>query len=206
MACLKLLRDFLSGEDANGEWTYIGPSPITVTITGAGSTTLNPNDTIPDDDDGDNPELDFETLTGLPCGSTFSLFRYTVTSGGCSDTEDVSVQIECDPDAGSGLTINLCESDDPINLFDQLGGTPDSTGVWSGTGIANGGYDDNSTGADPTDDTFDPGASGVVSLTFTYTVSSASTDCPCPDAVADIEVNVTAAPDAGTGGTVEICI
>lgn len=206
MACLKsLLTDFLSGADAGGVWTYTGPQPITVTITGLGPTVLNPGDVI--DPGNDDPELDFETITGLACGSTYpNAFTYTVTSGNCEDTAVVPLDIECPPDAGGpDIELDFCESDSPIVLFDQIGGSPDTTGVWSGTGTANPGYD--AQGAGPEDDTFDPGASGVVSgLVFTYTVSSTATDCPCLDSVVNITINVAATPEAGTPATASICI
>ncbi len=206
MACLKKLKtDFLTTPDAGGVWTYTGPNVITVLITGLGSTVINPGDII--DPGNDDPELDFDTLIGITCGSTYNpFFTYTVTSGSCTDTEVVPLALECPPDAGTGdVSITLCEGDSPIVLFAQLLGTPDTTGVWSGTLLGNPGY--NAQGGGPTDDDFDPGVSSVIAgLTAIYTVSSTSTDCPCPDAVRTITVDVVADPDAGTGATASICV
>lgn len=205
MACLKLLKTvFISGGDAGGVWTYTGPSPITIIITGiSGTTTLNPGDII--DPGNDDPELDFETLTGLACGQTYTnALTYTVTSGGCDDSEAIDIIVTCPPDAGTDLTVTYCETDPIVNIYDLIGAT-DTTGTWTGTGLANPGYAAN-TGV-PTDDTFDPSASGVVAgLTFIYTVQDTATDCPCPDDVKTLTVSVEAAPDAGTGANASICI
>lgn len=204
MACLKSLRtDFLTGADTGGVWTYTGPSAIQVQITGiSGTVQLQPGDTV---GSTDNPELDFDTLAGLACDNTYpNLFTYTVTSGGCTDTATVGLTIACPPDAGTDIEIDLCESDSAVNLYDLLGATSND-GVWTGD-TANPGYSDNGTGGDPTDDTFDPSASGTGTFSFTYTVSDTSTDCPCPDSVGVITINVDTTPEAGTGSTAEICI
>ena len=205
MACLKLLKtDFITAGDAGGVWTYIGPSSISVTITGSGTVTLQPGDVI--DPGNDDPELDFDTLTGLACSQTYTLFRYTVELSGCVDTADVQVTIACPPEAGTDAAISLCETDAAFNIFNQLGGSPDTDGAWTGTGTASPGYSNNATPSDPTDDTFDPATAGAGVYVFTYTVTDSSTDCPCPDATADLTVTITAAPDAGTGSTAQVCI
>lgn len=202
MACLKSLRtDFLSGADLGGVWRYTGPATIQVTITGLGTVTLNPSNIIASGND--NPELDFDTLTGLACGSTYpNMFTYTVTSGGCVDTAVVGLTISCDPDPGTDIAITLCETDDPVDILDQLG-TTDYDGVISGD-TANPGY---SAGGTPPDSAqFDPGASGVGVFQFVYTITDTSADCPCDPVTGTLDITVEAAPNAGTGSTAEICL
>ncbi len=73
-----------------------------------------------------------------------------------------------------------------MELFDSLGGAPDTGGTWnpalvSGTGVFN--------------PSVDP--AGI----YTYTVSNA----PCQDATATVTVTITPPPNAGTNGAVTFC-
>ncbi|MBK8498694.1 MAG: T9SS type A sorting domain-containing protein [Flavobacteriales bacterium] len=68
----------------------------------------------------------------------------------------------------------------------QLGGSPNSGGTWSGPSVTSG--------------TFDPGimSAGI----YTYTVNGVA---PCANASAALTITVQQAPNAGVGGTLELC-
>lgn len=200
--------------DAPGIYTYTvqgippcGETSATVTVTinpevdpgTNGSLTLCFND---------SPENLFDRLGGTPeTGGTWSpalasgtgLFDpsvdapgvYTYTVFGIEPCGDASATVTVDvvplANAGSNGSLIICSSDTPTDLFDNLGGTPETGGTWSpalasGTGI------------------FDPSvdAPGI----YTYTVNGTS---PCGDATAIVEVTVNPGVDPGINGTLEIC-
>jgi len=117
------------------------------------------------------------------------VYTYTVTGvGPCEDlSASVTVSVAPLPSAGTGTTIEVCDNIDSIDLFDRLGGNPDSGGTWSpalnsGTGL------------------FDPSidSAGV----YTYTVTGSA---PCPDDSATVTITLTPFPDAGLDGAIELC-
>ncbi|SDS55043.1 gliding motility-associated C-terminal domain-containing protein [Gramella sp. MAR_2010_147] len=105
--------------------------------------TFNPTISSLVSDYNDNP---FQTFTTL---ATFT------TTEGCEDDVELAVTVVEDPDAGEDGTVTLSSTDDPINLFDSLNGTPDMGGTWS-----------------PGDGTFDPSTDSPGD--FTYTVDNGS--------------------------------
>ncbi|WP_300434216.1 gliding motility-associated C-terminal domain-containing protein [Christiangramia sp.] len=110
---------------------------------------------------------------------------YTVTDGSCEDQATISVTVNPSPDAGEDGTANLESTDDPVQLFDYLGGTPDEGGTWS-----------------PGDGTFDPATD--TPGTFTYTVSNSF---GCEDS-ATVTVTVDeecAGVTAGSDNTGVVC-
>jgi gliding motility-associated-like protein len=125
-----------------------------------------------------NPSIDAEgiytyTLTGVPpCGDTSATINVTLS--------EVS-------NAGTDASITVCSNGDSIDLFDSIGGSPDTGGNWSpslnsATGV------------------FDPSID--LEGTYTYTVSGTS---PCPDASTDITIVITDSLDAGENSTVNFC-
>jgi len=90
----------------------------------------------------------------------------------------------CENNAGQGGLVQLCTSDNPINLFDELNSNPDSTGVWSPS--LNGGYLG----------TFNPEIDNPG--TYSYIVS----DCEIPDTAI---VNVQFYNSNPQQITVEVC-
>ncbi|MGB7843842.1 MAG: hypothetical protein WBL21_13685, partial [Salinimicrobium sp.] len=83
---------------------------------------------------------------------------YTVGNGDCTDSAELTVTVLENPDAGQSATVNLEEgTTDTVDLFAELGGTPETGGTWT-------------FGGDDVDGTFDPAtdAEGV----YTYTVTS----------------------------------
>ncbi len=92
-------------------------------------------------------------------------------------------------DAGTNGTVDICASGTPLNLFDELGATPETGGTWAGPStLTNGDLG-----------TFDP--SSMNAGTYTYTVGTA----PC-DSSATVTVTFTTAPNPGTNGTLDACV
>ncbi|WP_299111943.1 gliding motility-associated C-terminal domain-containing protein [uncultured Winogradskyella sp.] len=149
----------------------------------------------------------FNSLTGTPqTGGTWSpalasgtgvfdpntdlegIYTYTVTTVCGTSSATVTVTLSALNDAGTDGAIEFCASDAPIDLFNSLGGTPQTGGTWSppltsGTGVF-----------DPATDPAD---------TYVYTISS--TSASCPDATANVVVTFTQEPDAGNNGTLDLC-
>ncbi len=121
-----------------------------------------------------------------PAGS----YAYVVpgTSGCPNDSAFVQVLIAQPPDAGSSVAVSMCSSAAPIDLFAQLGGTPDIGGAWTAPGGAS------------TSSLIDPAV--AVSGTYTYTVPGTT---PCANATASVAVTIAAAPEAGDDAVVTWC-
>ncbi|MCI5055295.1 MAG: hypothetical protein MRY83_04250, partial [Flavobacteriales bacterium] len=121
------------------------------------------------------------TASNVTNGEVFTLT--STDDNGCSSTDDFTAVVDNASDAGTNGSITVCTSDNPFNLFNQLGGTPDAGGSWN-----------------PGNGTFDPAtdASGV----FTYTVNG---NGACPNATATVTVTVQNGPDAGTNGSITLC-
>lgn len=115
-------------------------------------------------------------------------YLYTVSgSGPCPDaTATVTVIEPQAPNAGLDGTIALCSNAGPVSMTDALGGSPDANGTWSGPSSTAG--------------QFDPGT--MVAGVYTYTVSGTT---PCANATASLTIAVQQAPNAGLGGTLELC-
>lgn len=116
---------------------------------------------------------------------------YTYTLTGTAPCPDVSatvtITIVPEPNAGIDATIEVCDNDGPIDLFNSLGGTPDSGGTWS-PALAS--------GAGIFDPTQDPEG------TYTYTVLGTT---PCPDASATVTISVAPFISAGLNGNIDLC-
>ncbi|WP_298221766.1 gliding motility-associated C-terminal domain-containing protein [Flavobacterium sp.] len=99
---------------------------------------------------------------------------------------DVSVIFNDPNDPGSNATRGICISDipttAPFNLFDELGGTPDATGTWTGPlPTTNGNLG-----------TIDVSSLAVGSYTFTYNVTASV----CSPASSTVIINVLPLPTA----------
>src|SRR5690606_8533341 len=127
----------------------------------------------------------------IPGTDAPGIYTYTATgTGACgtsSSTSTVTVAVSMPPDAGGNGSITLCSNQASINLFGQLGGTPDAGGTWSGPSAVNGGQ-------------FDPAS--MDAGTYLYTVSGAA---PCGPAAASVTVAINTPPDAGTDGAITLC-
>mgnify|MGYP001283875623 CR=1 FL=1 len=128
----------------------------------------------------------------MPVSDPGGIWTYTVTgAGGCGNstaTSTVTVTVQSLADAGTNGAITLCSNGAPVDLFAQLGGTPDAGGTWSGPSVVAAGL-------------FDPTA--MSGGTYTYTVAGTA---PCPVETATVNVTINTQPDAGTNGSIALCI
>lgn len=128
--------------------------------------------------------------TGIfdPTTDTDGTYTYTVSSTLCGTVSTiVAVNIDLMPNAGVSGSLYICENGLSTNLFDSLGDSPDTTGIWapslsSGTGIFN-----------PEVDT-----AGV----YTYTITSVV----CGNDTSEVTVTIDTLPFAGESAALEICI
>ncbi|MDN3494070.1 T9SS type B sorting domain-containing protein [Winogradskyella bathintestinalis] len=136
-----------------------------------------------------SPALASGTGVFDPTIDTDGLYTYTVSgTAPCIDaTATVNVSVSAFQDAGEDGTIDICDNVGTVDLFNNLGGAPDSGGVWSpalnsGTGV------------------FDPliDSPGI----YTYSLTGNS---PCPDDSATVNVTINPLPIAGTDGSLNIC-
>jgi gliding motility-associated-like protein len=116
-------------------------------------------------------------------------YTYTIDAPiACVDAVAVvTVSVNEQPNAGNNDSVTRCSTDSPVNLFNELGGSPDLGGSWTGPD-------------GPASSTFIPGTStpGV----YTYSLSGAA---PCVDDQATLNVTINQAPDAGEDGDLTIC-
>ncbi len=135
------------------------------------------------------PDGSAHSGTLVPALDASGVYTYTIIAAApcVSSSADVTVNIESAPDAGIDGGFTVCTGDPLLTLFDLLGGTPQTSGVW--TDILN----------TPFDGTFDPATSpqGM----YTYTVVGTV----CPSDIATVQVNVVLGPNAGQDNTVAFC-
>ncbi|MFT3884701.1 MAG: gliding motility-associated C-terminal domain-containing protein [Flavobacteriales bacterium] len=117
-------------------------------------------------------------------------FRYVLAgSTNCpGDTAVLTLTVLAGPRAGDDGFAALCSNQSPLNLFSLLGGTHDNNGHW----VTNEGV--------PHDATFDP-ATGASDTLF-YIVPAVGS---CGADTAVVRINVSRAPNAGTGGNLAFC-
>lgn len=129
------------------------------------------------------------TGTFTPGTSQPGGYTYTVTgSAPCVNaTAVVTVSVNHQPNAGNNDSFTRCSTDSPVNLFNELGGSPEAGGTWTGPSGASSG-------------TFVPGTSQAGSYVYTITATA-----PCVDASATVVATVNQAPNAGGDGQLTIC-
>ncbi|MEZ4756400.1 MAG: PKD domain-containing protein [Flavobacteriales bacterium] len=131
-------------------------------------------------------------VAGLFNPAIMSAGSYTYTVVGSTpcpaDAAVVTVTVVDEPDAGTPGTITLCSTDAPINLFAELGGTPDAGGAWSGPSAVVGGA-------------YDPATMAPGVYTYTITVPP-----PCVPVSSTVTVTVITPPNAGTDGALALCV
>ncbi|MCB9168959.1 MAG: gliding motility-associated C-terminal domain-containing protein [Flavobacteriales bacterium] len=116
-------------------------------------------------------------------------FTYTITSAACGDVSTQVVLTIADyPDPGMGGTLNVCSDGDPLVLFQELGGTPDQDGAWTGPD------------GSPHGVTFDPSTDPPGE--YDYTVPGVA---PCADSTATLLIMVNDPPYAGADSSVVVC-
>lgn len=134
--------------------------------------------------------LAFPSGTYTPGASATGAYTYTVAgvSPCLAASSVVAITEHRQPVAGTNGSFSSCSTDDPITLFEELGGTPDAGGTWTAPGGGN------------NNGVFLPGTSaqGV----YTYTLIATS---PCVEATATVTATVNQAPNAGNAGSVSVC-
>ncbi|MFN6115804.1 MAG: gliding motility-associated C-terminal domain-containing protein, partial [Flavobacteriales bacterium] len=179
----------------------------TVTVTENSGTNAGTNGSVTVCDGGAAVDL-FAQLGGTPdAGGTWSgpsavvggnydpatmvpgVYTYTVTGvAPCvSSSATVTVTENSGTNAGTNGSVTVCDGGAAVDLFAQLGGTPDAGGTWSGPSAVVGGNYDPATMA--------PGV-------YTYTVTGVA---PCTNATATVTVTENTATNAGTDGTLTVC-
>lgn len=116
---------------------------------------------------------------------------YTLTltdSVTCSDNDQVTVTVSIPPNAGTNGSTTVCSTSPGFALFDLLGGSPATDGVWTGPG------------GTTSDGNYLPGTS--IPGDYIYTVAG---DAPCAAATAIVTVNEVQTPDAGEDATLPLC-
>lgn len=135
--------------------------------------------------------LDGLAVDGLfdPATDPVGTYAYTITvPPPCtSASSTVVVQLEQPPSAGGDGQVTLCASGAVMDLFTQLGGSPDTGGSWSGPDAVPGGL-------------FDPATTSAG--TYTYSVNGTGF---CAGDAAQVNVALIQAPDAGLNGAVTVC-
>jgi hypothetical protein len=120
------------------------------------------------------------SITISPSSSTT---YYVANQGLCGITTCASatVTVTAPPNAGTNGSANFCSNGASANLYSSLGGTPSTTGTWSGPSALGGGH----LGTyDPV--TMNPG-------TYTYMVTGSG---GCSDATATVSVSEISSPTA----------
>uniref|UniRef100_UPI00375149AB beta strand repeat-containing protein n=1 Tax=Flavobacterium sp. TaxID=239 RepID=UPI00375149AB len=162
------LFSLITGEQSGGVWTQSGTGGIFNATNG----------------------------TFIPAvGATNNVFTYSLTgtSPCINDSSTVTLTINPQPNAGTDVTLTICDSSTTqIDLFSLITGEQ-SGGVWTTT--VTGGTFNAATG------TYSP-AIGAISGTFTYTLSGTS---PCINDTSTVTVTINPQPNAGTDGVLTVC-
>ncbi len=117
-------------------------------------------------------------------------YTYTIVGNApCpSASAVVTMNVVSNPDPGTSSANTLCLGDAPLDLFAQLGGTPDVGGSWSGPSTITGGI-------------FDPGTMSPGSYTYLIDVPP-----PCVSVTSSVTIALTTPPNAGLDGNALLCI
>lgn len=121
----------------------------------------------------------------------FDLIYTTTTANGCGDQSTLSFVIFEQDDAGANANLEICEDGAVLNLFDALGGTPDTTGTWSGPE----GFSTSSSDA-----TINPGT--AVSGDYIYTIVA---NGACAEMTATVAVTIVPLSNAGDDVNTFLC-
>ncbi len=125
-----------------------------------------------------------------PATMNDGVYTYTVNGTAPCPNDDaiVTVTVVSAPDAGTPGSATLCATDATIDLFAELGGTPDLGGAWSGPSAVVGGQ-------------YDPATMNAGVYTYTIVVPP-----PCVNASSTVSIIEIAPPNAGTDGALTLCI
>ncbi|MBK9058703.1 MAG: hypothetical protein IPL81_02060 [Flavobacteriales bacterium] len=111
-----------------------------------------------------------------PAVNTPGPYTYTVTgTSPCGNaTATVTVSETGSPDAGTDGAVTVCEGGAAIDLFTELGGSPDAGGTWSG-GLVGG--------------MFDPAVNAAGNYTYTLNATA-----PCTSDQSQVVVTIAPRP------------
>ncbi len=125
-----------------------------------------------------------------PAIHTPGAYTYTVTGlAPCANaTATLTIGVTQAPNAGGSSSLLLCPEADPIDLFDQLAGSPNAGGTWTN---ASGG---------PNNGTFDPANNPAGNYTYTVTSGPA-----CPPAIATVTVSFPSQTPPFAGNNAVVC-
>ncbi len=186
---LQILPEDYAGEDTIVELCESeGSVDLRSLLSTNGTDTVVTTGTWTDADGNTVPNtFDFPAVT-YP--ATFTFTYGTVTADNCLDDAELTLTVLKLPNAGTDGSITLCSDNLTITLFDLLGGTPDTTGIWTGPF----GYqsEDHLGVFDAADISLPILGPGV----YTYTVPG-NTSCTDPD-VASVTISVVDPVAIGT--------
>ena len=116
-------------------------------------------------------------------------YSYTVLGNAPCPAEvaTVDIAIATEPDPGTSGLVTVCSSGAPIDLFANLGGTPDPGGSWSGPSPS-------------TEGLFDPNSMQPGIYTYLLDVPP-----PCTSASSTVTVMAVIPPDAGSDSDLLLC-
>lgn len=78
----------------------------------------------------DNPSLQAPTIANLDGQTTFTVTGFPVGHPDCASSDDVTVFLNQNQDAGDDAVINVCMTAAPFEMRDSLDGTPYALGEW----------------------------------------------------------------------------
>ncbi|MEZ5024822.1 MAG: gliding motility-associated C-terminal domain-containing protein [Chitinophagales bacterium] len=180
---VRILSGILDGAN---EFLQLGSTPninannnsITISASNGGSATIA------------NFETFLRTLTYRNTASPISSGDRVIevlaySNNGTSNVALATISLSESVNAGTNGSVTLCSDDDPFNLFNSLGGSPDAGGVWSPL------LTSNSNIFDPSVDT-----AGI----YTYIISNS-----CNSDSATVTVSINDGVDAGQNGSITLC-
>lgn len=122
------------------------------------------------------------------------IFVYSVENAPCAtQSAQVKVEVKSMPQAGTGGSINACNSQSNIDLEAALSGSYQTNGTWinnSGAGSLNGQF-------------WDARTASAGSYTFDYQVSDP--DAACADVVSTVTVELTESESPGLDNELDVC-
>jgi gliding motility-associated-like protein len=133
-------------------------------------------------------QVNNQSITVSPTQTTVYTATINLGSGGnlCSNVPASAYTLTATAtisgaSAGTGNTVNICPTDPTRNLFNSLGGSPATTGTWTGPSVLGGGHLG----------TFNPAT--MNSGSYTYTVTQAG--CPSTSAIINVVIpSITTQP------------
>ncbi|HEX2616288.1 MAG TPA: PKD domain-containing protein, partial [Flavobacteriales bacterium] len=128
--------------------------------------------------------------TFTPGTSAAGDYTYTVTGAApcVNASATVHIDVVASPYAGLNGALALCTNGPEVDLFGQLGGSPDAGGTWTAPNGAT------------VPAALDPGAAQNGDYTYTLLATA-----PCPNATAHVTVVVNPPPADGLFGEVHLC-